>query len=331
MHTMKNPFSLRKIVTILVIALLGMVLAFFVIPIVSYWRNANADAGAAVNPVKPVSSTKSARNAADSAYGQRGDATARSRESEKFGVSAVPQITYLPGVRRSLKMYEGPVDANRLVLTSTPGWWLYAYSVEEAAWLDKHGYPTPAEDQRLRASSPQELKRLMDRGDRNARALLAAETARNIFNGTPEKNAGIGVSMGIGDLEIGNPYQAIVIAENYMALRNSYYAKPPDQREEQQLRALASMAQTAEYAWQIARVQGDTATDAISTRSKWDAFALIGDQPQPQLSAEAFISTIYSMQQRRPAAGLPPLDFESRPSPLLLTHRAKPTQVLERY
>jgi hypothetical protein len=325
---MKNLFSLNNIIKILLIALLAIPLIFFT-SMVAFFAYSKLSNKPYVNAYTPVFSggPTDAYSASTATATQFDPVTASPVESG--GV----QSTYLPGVRRPVRAYNGPLDANGVVPMTTPSWWLYAYSAEEAAWLDKHGYPTPAEDQRLRSSSLQELQQLMDLGDRNARTFIAARIAENNFYGTPEKYKGYFVSMGSGDLQIATPYQAIVTAETYLDLRKAYYEKFPTQRTEKELQTLRSLATSAEEAWQIARIQGDTVIDAISNARKESEFGLIRDNgdTDPALRADVFISTIYNMQRLRPQVGMPPLDFEQRPSPLLLLHRGKPAQVLERY
>jgi hypothetical protein len=325
---MKNPFSLNNIIKILVIVLLAIPLIFFssMVALFVYSKLGNKQYVNAYTPVFSGGPT-------DAYSASTATATQFDPVTASPAASSGMQSTYLPGVRRPVRAYNGPLDDNGVVPTTTPGWWLYAYSAEEAAWLDKHGYPTPAEDQRLRSSSQQELKQLMELGDKNARAWLAAKAMKNDFSGMSEKNTGFYVGMDIGDLELGNPYQSIVIAKTYMDLRTSYYEKLPDRRTEQETKTLGSLSTTAEYAWHIANVQGDTTMDAMSMASKWGQFGLIrdGGDTGPTLRAESIVSTIFSMQRRRPQAGMPLLDFEKRPTPIYSTNLAKPTQVLERY
>lgn len=330
MIAMKTPFSLNNILKILVIALLSIPLIFFALTVAMFFLNKSSHINLADSAYVPASSA----NLIDSPLVPPTPLKVETVSSAASpAASGVVQSTYLPGVRRPVRTYNGPLDANGLVPTTIPGWWLYAYSAEEAAWLDKHGYPTPAEDQRLRSSSQQELKQLMELGDKNARAWLAAKAMKNDFSGMSEKNTGFYVGMDIGDLELGNPYQSIVIAKTYMDLRTSYYEKLPDRRTEQETKTLGSLSTTAEYAWHIANVQGDTTMDAMSMASKWGQFGLIrdGGDTGPTLRAESIVSTIFSMQRRRPQAGMPLLDFEKRPTPIYSTNLAKPTQVLERY
>lgn len=324
---MKNIFSLNNVIKILVIALLAIPL-IFVGSMVALFVYGKLDNRPYVNAYTPAISS-----GPTGAYSAPASATPKLDPVtvQPTSLSGV-QSTYLPGVRRRVKAYNGPLDANGMVLTSTAGWWLYAYSDEEAAWLDKHAYPTPAEDQWLRSSSQQELKQLMELGDKNARAWLAAKAMKNKFSGTPEKNTGFDANMEIKELELANPYQSIIIAETYMDLRAAYLEKPVNQRTEQETKTLGSLSQVAEYAWLIANLLGDTAIEAISKHGKWGEFALTnGNHTRSPLKADVFIPIIFSMQQKRSQAGMPPLDFEKRPTPLYSKNLVKPTQVFERY
>lgn len=69
--------------------------------------------------------------------------------------------TYQPNVARTLRQIPGLLEMSY----KNPNWWLYARSPEDAAWLDKHGYPTPSEEAKLKAATESELIAMAQVGD----------------------------------------------------------------------------------------------------------------------------------------------------------------------
>lgn len=72
---------------------------------------------------------------------------------------------------------EAPLEAYRCAMECDGAEPLQARSEAEAAWLVRHGYPTPAQQQRLRALSREEIKREADAGSPPAAVELGRRVA----------------------------------------------------------------------------------------------------------------------------------------------------------
>lgn len=325
MDIMKNPFSKRNSILTAIIAC-GLLLAAI------YWLlQAPADDILADTRMQKLGTAQSSVATLKSPVAlktnQHIPATAP--------ISGAASSTFMPGVRRGVRPYSGPIDDKGLVPSTVPGWWLYAYSAEEAAWLDKHGYPTPAEAQRLRSSSKQELRQMYDAGDINALAHLATKTMLDMINKKPRSpdDPKYPIS-GVDVLTMPrlSPYQAIVLAQGYIEARDAYYKTPLDDRTEEQLNILRARVRDAEFASVLSKALGEPAYSAISAAERWSQIDVPGEFTVGRLEADFFVNDLFKVHRARLAAGLPPLDFQKRPTPLDTTQRLPtPTQVLERY
>lgn len=247
---------------------------------------------------------------------------------------AVPN-TFLPGVRHNVRVYTGPLTDKGLVPNTVPNWWLYAYSQEEAAWLDKHGYPTPSEAERLSNSTNQELIQAYKAGDLNAMAHLDARIAMDaITTDTAMRNEPY-AHFSVDSLTLLrlSPYQALVLTRGYMDAKEAYYRQPLYERTESQRQDLQVRAGDIEFASVLLQALGEAGYLAITAADNWTTgMNAPGRYSSQQLPAQSFADSLFKVQQARIAAGLTPLDFQKRPTPLDTTQRRPaPTQALERY
>lgn len=236
--------------------------------------------------------------------------------------------TYAPGYARPLRAYQGTLDEHGVVPRTTPGWYLYAYSAEEAAWLDKHGYPTPSEEQRLRSSSKEELKRMADTGDKNARALFAARSAIDQFSKKEIDDDNTNMQLLRKGIVEDGPYQSMIAYETYLKLQSDYQALPKELITVVHGAVLSSLKHDAEFAAVYGVLQGDGVLRSLSrdTPPLW----MPGQLVRP-LDANSFAVSLNELFIQRANLGMPMQDFTRRPTPLILYDGPKPKQVLERY
>jgi hypothetical protein len=324
MDTMKNPiFSRSRMLTAIVVCgfLLAVIYWLLRTPVTDILHDASTQTSETLQPVmtQPKSTATVMVN---------------QRTSDVAPVSGATLNTFFPGVRHKVRRYNGSLNEKGLVPSTVPGWWLYAYSEEEAAWLDKHGYPTPAEALRLRNSTKQELKQLYDLGDINALAHLAARSTVDVMNNNPNAPRDPYGRFDVDVLTMPrlSPYQAIVLVEGYMEAKAAFYQLPIADRTEDQRNFLRVRVNNAEFALALAQALGEATLPAISAADGWTGMNPPGDYSDRRLPADSFADSLFKVHQARIAAGLPPLDFQKRPTPLDTTQRRPaPTQVLERY
>jgi hypothetical protein len=225
-----------------------------------------------------------------------------------------PNLTYRPAQPRAVKQYQGPVgDFGRPL-----HWWLYARSDQEVVWLDQYGFPTPAEEVRLRASSDAELASLAAQGDKNAKAHVVARSIKTTVEKQETTNAeSVRNQMSIL-LAHGGPYQATTLLD---ALGNSLanYARLPEKEQTDERRQILSQySDLIPTLMFVGEVYGDYAL--LSIYNDIPALAArraLGFDDKPKISAGSLASLISSNARDRVALGEPPLTITTRPLPTL--------------
>lgn len=238
-------------------------------------------------------------------------------------------ITYRPSQPRAVRMYAGHLDAN----DRKSNWYLYARSEQEIKWLDFYGFPTPAEDERLKKSTDDELKALVDAGDLNAKAHQATRMAKAFFEKKDVYNASTAQgAMGYLLME-GGPYQAITVLNAYGDMLTAFAYLPVDQRTEQQRKILDIYAICADDAFASGKLYGDyairVAFNNISPTGMKSELGLKLDF----LSASSFANGVATASGERIAKGLPPITIMPRPEPPggnILSFSGNGTVVMER-
>jgi hypothetical protein len=244
--------------------------------------------------------------------------------------SAAPtNITYRPGQPRAVAQFLGVLNAD----DRKSNWYLYARSDQEAKWLDFYGFPTPAEDERLKQSTDAELKLLVDAGDLNAKAHQAIRLAKAIFARKDINNAPIAQgTMGYLMME-GGPYQAITVLRAYGDMLTDFAYLPQEQRTEQQRKILEIYGISADHAYANGKIYGDYSIGV--THNTISPMGMRGELglSSNSISAVSFANGVATASKERIERGLPPITIMPRPEPPggnILNFLANGTIVLER-
>jgi hypothetical protein len=242
--------------------------------------------------------------------------------------SAAAGITYRPGQPRAVGIYAGHLDAN----DRKSNWYLYARSEQELKWLDFYGFPTPAEDARLKKSTDDELKALVEAGDLNAKAHQAVRMAKAFFEKNDVSKAPTAQgAMGYLLME-GGPYQAITVLNAYGDMLTEFAYLPADQRTEQQRKILDIYAICADDAFASGKLYGDFAMRATYNTIPMGIKGELGLKTD-SLSAASFANGVATASGERIAKGLPPITIMPRPEPPggnILSFSGNGTVVMER-
>jgi hypothetical protein len=237
-------------------------------------------------------------------------------------------ITYRPGQPRAVGIYTGQLDAN----DRKSNWYLYARSEQEIKWLDFYGFPTPAEDARLKKSTDDELKVLVEAGDLNAKAHQAVRMAKAFFEKNDVSKAPTAQgTMGYLLME-GGPYQAITVLNAYGDMLTEFAYLPADQRTEQQRKILDIYAICADDAFASGKLYGDFAMRATYNTIPMGIRGELGLKTD-SLSAASFANGVATASGERIAKGLPPITIMPRPEPPggnILSFSGNGTVVMER-
>jgi hypothetical protein len=257
--------------------------------------------------------------------GKSPQATSR---NTKAGSLAATAITYRPGQPRAVGVYAGHLDAN----DRKSNWYLYARSEQEIKWLDFYGFPTPAEHERLKRSTDDELKALVEAGDLNAKAHQAVRMAKGFFEKSDVSKAPTAQgTMGYLLME-GGPYQAITVLNAYGDMLTEFAHLPVDQRTEQQRKILDIYAICADDAFASGKLYGDFAMRATYNTIPMGIKGELGLKTD-LLSAASFANGVATASGERIAKGLPPITIMPRPEPPggnILSFSGNGTVVMER-
>ncbi len=223
-------------------------------------------------------------------------------------------ITYRPGEARAFRQYTGPIDKK----STTSYWWLYAQTEEEAKWLDYYGYPTPAEEAKLRASTEIELKLLADAGDLNAQAhYLSRLMSQAVFSENFREMmalGGLSNRLYFGELYAsGSSYQATTFMQAYANVLANYNAIPPAQQTEQQRKLIAEWAVTFNESQIQTQVFADGDAEKLAKEIVEKAPGFVRQAMTSSLSSMDTGSVLSYAARHREELGLPPLTSKPRP------------------
>lgn len=224
-------------------------------------------------------------------------------------------ITYRPGEARAFRQYTGPIDKK----STTSYWWLYAQTEEEAKWLDYYGYPTPAEEAKLRASTEIELKLLADAGDLNAQAhYLSRLMSRAILSKDfREAMALSGLSNDIyfSDLyALGSSYQATTFMQAYANTLTEFSGIPQLQQTELQRKLIREMAVTFNRSQIQTQLFADDEAKTLGAQIYENLAGWFMQQAMTSsISGMSTASILSNAARHREELGLPPLTIKPRP------------------
>lgn len=223
--------------------------------------------------------------------------------------STIPIVsgTYQPNVVRELRQIPVALEIGY----KNPNWWLYARTPEDAAWLDRHGYPTIGEEVRLSAATDEELKAMAQRGDMNAKVHLATRSARTEFNGSNlTKAEGASNMMALLAQEYG-PYAALKTMTTFGDVKDLYSATPEASRTEFQKKALREYSIAYEIAYAMTQAYGEYTAEKV--RSYTAAPQSFGVVDRKDIMAAALAQTLANTSRDRIANGFPPITLDPRP------------------
>jgi hypothetical protein len=230
--------------------------------------------------------------------------------------SALPVVggTYQPSVARRLREIPRALEIGY----KNPNWWLYARTQEDAAWLDRHGYPTPSEENRLTAATDEELKAMAQLGDINAKVHLASRSAKAEFNGSNLiKAEGASNMMALLAQEHG-PYAALKAMTTFGEVKNLYNTVPETARTEYQKKVIREYSKAYEIAYAMTQAYGEHTAELV--RSYTVAPQSFGAIDRKDAVAAEFAQSLANTSRDRIAKGLPPITLDPRPIPPEVTN-----------
>ena len=247
--------------------------------------------------------------------------------SMRSPIAGVPGgTTYLPGLARSVKASAGNLYSDENIKGKR--WWLYATSEDDAKWLDRYGYPTPAEEERLEKASDIELAALVASGDLNAKAIQAVREAKKAFlTGTFEQ---IRVKAYILQRIVvdGGPYQALATMRGFGEILQLYSDIPEEQQTDAQRKALQELDIPQQIARGFLAAYGDQNSVNVSYNTmRFPAQRVDSRLKAPDLSAMSVMISFAASARRREEQNQPPLTIVPRPEMSI----GQSTMIYERY
>jgi len=237
--------------------------------------------------------------------------------------------TYRPGAARPTRITTGDLDTIEY-RKSNPRWRLYAKSAEEARWLDQYGYPTPAEEAKLEASSTEALKAMAEGGDLNAMAHYGIRWANAATVSKNPRDAIVAGAFLYDLIKDGGPYQATVVRNGINQIAEAYQSLPESEQTPERFKALAPLIYPQQVGWLVGELYDDVQTNNrnVDYTSRLD---IAERYPQLEslykISERTLIGLIQSSIQRRQYRGLPPPVITLRPNDFTVSTNT----VYERY
>lgn len=249
--------------------------------------------------------------------------------SNQRSLKETSTTTYRPQTQRSVRINSEAANADGTLDRYTPHWWLYAKSPAEAIWLDRFGYPTPAEEAQMEKMSDAEIADLVARGDLNAKAHQISRAAVAAFQQQDPAAGRAAVGLAGRLVSDAGPYQAYAVRTSYYNLLDAFAALPESEKTVARTAFLDYYAGTAQMAFEIGLAYGDSEMLALEnsrgrTRAQLDELGL----KQPLLSlAGSFAMGLASISRSRAETGAEPMTLVPRPN----APNTAPAVVLERY
>jgi hypothetical protein len=253
-------------------------------------------------------------------------AAQKAQTDKKLGAES-SKSTYRPQVTRPIKQYARVTGSDGSVDRSMPGWWLYANSQAEAAWLDYFGYPTPSEELSLAKMSDQELSALVSVGDLNAKSHQVARLASEVFQQESVEKSRIAEGMQSRLLAEGGPYQAFTIYRAYGDLLQAYLDLPAHEQTPKRKAILERYGQSAQLAYEIGSAYDDHTMMALQNGNIWELRQQVSIAKEEGKSSIALARTLASIAARRREMNIAPIVLMARPE----TPRYGTFVPLERY
>ena len=233
--------------------------------------------------------------------------------------------TYFPGATRPLRASASQFGST-ITLKTLPHWWLYAQSEAQAAWMDRFGYPTVAEEERLMNASDAELATLIANGDVNAKAHQVARLAKAAFASGVDREVKIAFGQMYDLLMLNGPYQALTIRRNFGEMLQIYHDLPEAQKTDEKRAIIRKFDDPQQMANLIMLAFGNE--DFVSATDRILPFVVQDIDPRlkwPTSSGESAMHLISGMASMRAMRGLPPLVIDTKP------YVQESTTMFERY
>jgi hypothetical protein len=287
-----------------------MLLLFCVACVIVYFAIAHFFSTKSLTDV--VSSGATNAQAIEPRLAQTSTASSKSAKGQKalsVPIGGFSQLTYQPGKQHAVRQLTGVVVDRQ---NKTSAWWIHPKTDEEARWMDTYGYPTAAEEVRLRAASLGELKALADAGDMNAQAHWVGRSFVSAFEKGDIKSRNLYQGEVEALLANGGPYQATTFIDFYGQLLSAYSALPEEQRTGKWVQNVQDLGPLFKLAETQLKMLGDDV--GLAVRS--DVFAQAGgffQNTMINLSADSFAMVLATNARRRAEKGEPPLTIVPRP------------------
>ena len=195
-----------------------------------------------------------------------------------------------------------------------PKIWMLAYSEQDAAWLERYGYPTMDEELGYEQAPIDHLRMLAEAGDQRARINLGLKLAESAMK-SRDPGAFQMASQEIGRALVeGGPYQAAKTTSFFVAL-----AKGVKQTAELDIATRQWLQNDLLPYYEIARGLSSAYGDYAAIRSfnsDRDIGPYFGLPSQAPVSFDVALGRLAYLNRARARSGLAPYSMELRPSPL---------------
>jgi hypothetical protein len=206
------------------------------------------------------------------------------------------------------------ITMTKAELQTSPKYWMLAYSESDMAWLDRHGYPSLEEEEKLSKTSIENLKALADSGDLNARIHLGLRHSKNAMTSGDAAEFRAARRELDRALVEGGPYQSAKTLAFFAELAN-------DRRSYGELNATtlkemeANLLPFHEIARGLSSLFGDTAAEFMGNGTPYNFRSVFGLPVQQPISFEMAMRMFSNINASRVQRGLPQFPLEQRPSP----------------
>jgi hypothetical protein len=248
----------------------------------------------------------------------------KSNFTERNSNTLLEQTTYRPGTMRAQRQTPGELrsEAN---FNRTFNWWVYARSTADANWLDQYGFPTPREEEMLRAASDDELKRLSEKGDVNAKVHIVLKEAKTAFANGDIASANTAANNLEQVVTQGGPYHAISMVKAFGEMLNTFGDSPKAEQTEQRLSILKRIDNLQQQASMVGAAYGDDSIPILK-----NVFRIDSEREGIGISrevTESMASILAGQARWRKSQSLPPLVLTARP----IIPISEPNVIIERY
>lgn len=205
------------------------------------------------------------------------------------------------------------VNMSKAELQSFPNYWMLAYSENDMAWLERHGYPSLQEEEKMSKSSLEQLKALAESGDLNATIHLGLRYSKNaLTSGDAAEFLNARRELDRALIQ-GGPYHSAKTVAFFAAIandRNSYGHLSASTLKEME-RHIIPYHQIARG---MVSLYGDSAAERVGNDGSYDLGRAFGLHAQTPMSFEMAMRMFSNINASRMQSGLPAFTLDRRPS-----------------